>query len=70
VALSVAAALPGSVVHDTLRPGTTGTVRVGHVSGTMTVGAQVRREAGSWVVDRSVMSRSARRLMAGTVFLP
>ncbi len=70
VALSVAAALPGSVVHDTVRPGTTGTVRVGHVSGTMTVGAQVRREAGSWMVDRSVMSRSARRLMAGTVFLP
>jgi hypothetical protein len=36
----------------------------------MTVGAQVRREAHGWVVDRSVMSRSARRLMAGTVFLP
>ena len=70
VALSVAAALPGSVVHAAVRPGTGAAVRVGHASGVMTVGAEVRNDAGQWIVDRSVMSRSARRLMAGTVFLP
>jgi probable AcnD-accessory protein PrpF len=70
VALSVAAALPGSVVHAAVRPGSGANVRVGHPSGVMTVGAEVRREGADWIVVKSAMSRSARRLMAGTVFLP
>jgi probable AcnD-accessory protein PrpF len=70
VALSVAAALPGSVVHAAVRPGSGAAVRVGHPSGVMTVGAEVRRVGAEWIVDKSVMSRSARRLMAGTVFVP
>lgn len=70
VALSVAAALPGSVVNTCVRAGATIAVRVGHASGVMTVGAEVRRTGDSWVVDRSILSRSARRLMAGTVFVP
>lgn len=70
VALSVAAALPGSVVHAAVRPGCGAAVRVGHPSGVMTVGAEVRRTGADWIVDKSVMSRSARRLMAGTVFVP
>lgn len=81
VALSVAAALPGSVVHRVLaasgrddarrgEPQECESVRVGHVAGTMTVGAQVRLAADGWIVDRSVMSRSARRLMSGLVHLP
>ncbi|MCW5624541.1 MAG: 2-methylaconitate cis-trans isomerase PrpF [Burkholderiales bacterium] len=69
VALSVAAALPGSVVQRAVRPGVTH-VRVGHASGVMTVGAEVRQDGSLWLVDRSVMSRSARRLMGGTVFVP
>ncbi len=77
VALSVAAALPGSVVQRMLRqPASVAggsaphSIRVGHVAGTMTVGAEVRRTTGGWRVERSVMSRSARRLMSGHVHLP
>ncbi len=68
VALAVAAALPGSVVQRSARTGER--VRVGHPSGTMTVGAQVRRDGDGWVVDKAVMSRSARRLMSGWVYAP
>ncbi|MEI7969008.1 MAG: 2-methylaconitate cis-trans isomerase PrpF [Betaproteobacteria bacterium] len=70
IALAVAAALPGSVVARVIRSGPASRVRIGHVSGTMTVGAEVVREGTSWRVDRALMSRSARRLMSGVVHLP
>lgn len=70
VALGVAAALPGSVVNQIARalPGVP--TRIGHVSGTLTVGAELSQEQGHWVLDKALMSRSARRLMSGTVHLP
>lgn len=71
VAVAVAAALPGSIVHRAAGGvSRDGRVRVGHVAGTMTVGASVRREQGTWIVDRAIVSRSARRLMTGHVFVP
>lgn len=70
VALAVAAALPGSVVNEVARalPGVP--TRIGHVSGTLTVGAELARSHGRWVLDKALMSRSARRLMSGIVHLP
>jgi probable AcnD-accessory protein PrpF len=71
VAAAVACAIPGTVAHaatqgasDPLR------TRIGHPSGTLTVGAEVSREGGEWVVTKAVMSRSARRLMEGWVRVP
>lgn len=69
IALSVAAALPGSVVNRVLKPDTETTHLVfGHPSGTLAVGAHLSQRDGQWTVERSVMSRSARRLMQGWVF--
>jgi hypothetical protein len=70
IALAVAAALPGTIVAELARtlPGVP--TRIGHVSGVLTVGAVVDRRDGRWHVERAVMSRSARRLMDGTVYAP
>jgi probable AcnD-accessory protein PrpF len=75
IALAVAAAVPGTVVADVARtlPGVA--TRIGHVSGTLAVGAEVSwRDAPggrrSWQVDKCVLSRSARRLMTGVVYVP
>lgn len=70
VALSVAAALPGSVVARASRSGATDKVRIGHPSGTLTAGAEVVETSGRWTVTRALMSRSARRLMSGWAHLP
>ncbi len=70
IALAVAAALPGTVVSEVARtlPGVP--TRIGHASGVLAVGAVLDRHDGRWHVERAVMSRSARRLMDGTVFVP
>ena len=70
VALSVAAALPGSVVARVARHGASQRVRIGHASGTLTAGAEVSGGADGWVVSRALVHRSARRLMSGLVHLP
>jgi 2-methylaconitate cis-trans-isomerase PrpF len=49
------------------RPGTLR--RLGHPSGVMAVGAEAELRDGSWVVTKAIMSRSARRLMEGSVFV-
>lgn len=70
VALAVAAALPGSVVAQAARGGPSDRIRIGHVSGTLTAGAEVRQTGTDWSVTRALMSRSARRLMSGIVHVP
>ena len=70
IALAVAAALPGTIVSEVARtlPGVP--TRIGHASGVLAVGAVVEQREGRWCVDRAVLSRSARRLMEGTVYVP
>ncbi len=71
VAIAVAAAIPGTMVHQHLRPGTNPQrLRFGHPSGTLTVGAEAEQQGGEWKVSKAVMSRSARRLMEGWVLVP
>ena len=71
VAIAVAAAIPGTVVHAAVRPGTpSDSVRFGHPSGTLAVGAEAKQEGGEWKVTKAVMSRSARRLMEGWLRVP
>jgi 2-methylaconitate cis-trans-isomerase PrpF len=70
MAIAVAAALPGTVVNEIARtlPGVP--TRIGHVTGTLAVGAEVEFSAGRWQVDKVVLSRSARHLMSGWVHVP
>ena len=70
VAVAVAAALPGSLVH-TLTGDLDGCqVRIGHTAGSVAVGARAREVGGVWQVEKASMSRSARRLMEGWVRVP
>jgi probable AcnD-accessory protein PrpF len=70
VAIAVASAIPGTLVSRVLKHGPQAQVRFGHPSGTLTVGAEAVEQGGDWSVTRARMSRSARRLMDGTVFVP
>ncbi|AFP30307.1 hypothetical protein MRBBS_1369 [Marinobacter sp. BSs20148] len=45
-------------------------VHFGHLSGTLRVGAEAREINGYWVVEKAIMSRSARVLMEGWVRVP
>jgi probable AcnD-accessory protein PrpF len=69
IALGVAAATPGTLVSQLLG-GTQSSIRFGHASGSMSVGAEAEESAGTWRVTKVLLSRSARRLMEGSVFVP
>jgi hypothetical protein len=70
VAIAVAAVIPGTIVNRLVAGKASCQVRFGHPSGIMAVGAEAEQRDGSWVVTKAVMSRSARRLMEGTVLVP
>lgn len=70
IALSVAAAVPDTLVSRIARKGRAGSLRLGHAAGTMEVGAEVERTGGEWIVRKVTMTRSARILMSGFVHLP
>ena len=77
IAMAVAAALPGTLVRQTIdaarnasQPFVPEQLRIGHPSGVLTVGAQARFDGQQWQVAKVVVSRSARRLMDGQVFVP
>jgi len=70
VAIAVAAAIPGTLVSRVLGGGRHDEIRFGHPSGTLRVGAHASEQDGTWAVAKALMSRSARRLMEGHVFVP
>jgi 2-methylaconitate isomerase len=69
IAIAVAAAIPGTLVNRQVAR-SDGSVRFGHPSGSLAVGAQAQLRDGDWAVTKVVMSRSARRLMEGYVLVP
>ncbi len=70
VAIGTAAAIPGTLVNLAAGGGERESVVFGHPSGTLKVGAAASERNGDWVVDKVVMSRSARVLMEGWVRVP
>lgn len=70
VALGTAAAIPGTLVNLAAGGGERSSVRFGHPSGSLRVGAEARQVDGEWTVDKVIMSRSARVLMDGAVYVP
>ncbi|MFT5755638.1 MAG: putative AcnD-accessory protein PrpF [Alteromonadaceae bacterium] len=77
VAIGTAAAIPGTLVNLAAGGGEPSapvksrrSVTFGHPSGTLKVGAQARDVNDAWIVDKVVMSRSARVLMEGWIRIP
>ncbi len=70
VAIGTAAAIPGTLVNLAAGGGERTSVRFGHPSGTLKVGAEANIHNGEWSVKKAIMSRSARVLMDGTVRIP
>ena len=70
VAIATAAAIPGTLVNLAAGGGERNSIRFGHPSGRLRVGAQASQSNGDWSVDKAIMSRSARVLMEGWVRIP
>ena len=70
VAIGTAAAIPGTLVNLLAGGGVRSSLRFGHPSGTLRVGAEAERIGAQWQVKKAVMSRSARILMQGEVCVP
>jgi probable AcnD-accessory protein PrpF len=70
VAIGTAAAIPGTLVNLAAGGGERESVTFGHPSGTLKVGAAASQQRGNWIIEKVVMSRSARILMEGWVKVP
>jgi len=70
VAIGTAAAIPGTLVNSAAGGVKRKAVRFGHPSGTLRVGAEAGKNNENWTVNKVIMSRSARVLMEGRVYIP
>lgn len=70
VAIGVAACIEGTLVNLAAGGGEKTAVEFGHPSGTLKVGAVIKKENGKYIVDKATMSRSARIIMKGEVYSP
>lgn len=73
VAIAAAATTQGTLVNEAAGNGVAkelSEVRFGHPSGTLLVGGKTEQVAGRWQAKKVSMSRSARRIMVGQVFVP
>jgi len=66
-----AAQIEGTVVHEMMAGKHIGdTVRLGHPSGIIELGAQVTRSGNSYTYEKAIIYRTARRMMEGYVLVP
>ncbi|ASI96481.1 2-methylaconitate cis-trans isomerase PrpF [Vibrio rotiferianus] len=70
VAIASAACVSGTLVNLAAGGGEKESVTFGHPSGTLKVGAKAKQTEQGWVVEKAIMSRSARILMEGFVRVP
>lgn len=70
VAIGTAATIVGTLVNEAAGGQALTEVRFGHPSGTLLVGGQSELIDGKWLAKKVSMSRSARRLMTGEVWVP
>ena len=70
VAISIATAIPGTLVNLAAGGGKRDSVRFGHPSGTLKVGGEAEIDNDQWSAKKAIMSRSARVLMEGWVRVP
>ena len=69
VCTAVASRIPGTIVHAVARAGGERS-RLGHPAGILTVSARIREEAGEFIIESAAVERTARMIMAGTLFAP
>ncbi|MES1964737.1 2-methylaconitate cis-trans isomerase PrpF [Psychrobacter sp. AH5] len=69
VAIAAAATTQGTLVNEAAGGSSLGEVRFGHPSGTLLVGGKTEQVDGRWQAKKVSMSRSARRIMVGEVFV-
>ena len=69
VAIAAAATTQGTIVNQAAGGSELGEVRFGHPSGTLLVGGKTELIDGRWQAKKVSMSRSARRIMIGEVFV-
>ena len=70
VAIGVAACIPGTLVNMASGGGEKDNVNFGHPSGTLKVGASIKKNNDKFLVEKASMSRSARIIMEGFVHVP
>jgi len=71
IGIAAAASIPGTVVQRLLAQGHVGgDIIFGHPSGITRVGARAEKRGGCWCIERVSLSRSARVLMQGFVWVP
>jgi len=70
VAIAAAATTQGTLVNEAAGGSVLSEVRFGHPSGTLLVGGKTEQVDGRWQAKKVSMSRSARRIMVGEVFVP
>lgn len=70
VAIASAAAIPGTIVHNAIVEQKTKKITFGHPSGLLSVGAIADQVKDQWQIEQVTMSRSARILMDGRVYIP
>lgn len=70
VAIAAAATTQGTLVNEAAGGSSLDEVRFGHPSGTLLVGGATEQVDGRWQAKKVSMSRSARRIMVGEVFVP
>ena len=70
VAIATASAIPGTLVNLAAGGVNRDSLRFGHPSGTLKVGAEVTFENNEWKAKKVIMSRSARVLMEGKICIP
>lgn len=70
VAIAAAATTQGTLVNEAAGGRELNEVRFGHPSGTLLVGGKTEQVDGRWQAKKVSMSRSARRIMVGEVFVP
>ena len=70
VAIAAAATTQGTLVNEAAGGHELNEVRFGHPSGTLLVGGKTEQVDGRWQAKKVSMSRSARRIMVGKVFVP
>lgn len=69
VAIAAAAAVPNTLINLAAGGGQPNSICFGHPSGTLTVGAGAEQNNGDWQIKKVSMSRSARIIMKGEVYV-
>jgi len=70
VAIGCAACVPGTIVNLASGGGKKKSITFGHPSGTLKVGAIIDKKGDKFIVEKASMSRSARIIMEGFVYVP